>query len=116
MLSIKNFKNIYFFRPFADFRKGIDGLSLIVQEEMFLNPFENYLFIFCNNKRDKIKALYWDKTGFALWYKRLEKEKYKWPSHLDGESVKIDLKVLEQFLVGLNPWEKPHEKLIYSVI
>jgi hypothetical protein len=115
MLSIKSFENIYFYRPFADFRKGIDGLCLIVQDEMMLNPFENYLFIFCNAKRDKIKVLYWDKTGFALWYKRLERDKYKWPSHLESETIEINVKVLRKFLIGLNPWEKPHEKLNFSV-
>ncbi|MBS9834889.1 IS66 family insertion sequence element accessory protein TnpB [Vibrio alginolyticus] len=36
------------------------------------------MFLFTNKQRDKIKVLYWDKTGFALWYKRLEKAKYKW--------------------------------------
>jgi len=46
---------------------------------MMLSPFDDALFVFCNRQRDKVKALYWDKTGFCLWYKRLEKDKFKWP-------------------------------------
>lgn len=79
MLALKKFDNIYLYRPFADFRKGISGLCGIVQDQMELNPFENYLFIFCNTRRDRIKILYWDQTGFAMWYKVLEKDKY-WPA------------------------------------
>ena len=67
MINIKNFDNIYFYRPPIDFRKGIYGICAIVQDDMNLNPFEKYLFLFSNSKFNKLKALYWDKTGFALW-------------------------------------------------
>ena len=70
---------IYLHRDPVDFRKSINGLSVIVDEAMGLSPFEPGLFVFCNRRRDTLKVLYWDKTGFALWYKRLEKEKFKWP-------------------------------------
>ena len=46
---------------------------------MNLSPFADALFILCNKSRDKLKAVYWDRTGFCLWYKRLEKERFKWP-------------------------------------
>ena len=116
LLKLKSFSKIYIYRPFTDFRKGIHGLSSIVQEEMELNLFEKYLFIFCNSNRNGIKVLYWDDNGFALWYKRLEKEKFKWPSHLKKESVSIDVKKLEEFLNGLNPWQVPFEKLNYKKV
>jgi len=54
-------------------------LALIVEQHMQLSPFIDALFVFCNKSRDKLKVLYWDKTGFCLWYKRLEKDKFKWP-------------------------------------
>ena len=70
---------IYLYRDPVDFRKAINGLVLIVEQEMALSPFADALFVFCNTARDKVKVLYWDKTGFCLWYKRLEKDKFKWP-------------------------------------
>ena len=70
---------IYLHRDPVDFRKAINGLVLIVEQQMQLSPFSDALFVFCNRPRDKLKVLYWDKTGFCLWYKRLEKEKFKWP-------------------------------------
>jgi transposase len=72
---------IYLHRDIVDFRKSINGLSLIVEQELELNVYSSALFVFCNKKRDKLKILYWDRTGFALWYKRLEKQKFKWPKH-----------------------------------
>ncbi len=70
---------VYLHRDPVDFRKAINGLSLIVEQQMLLSPFDDGLFVFCNKSRDKLKVLYWDKTGFCLWYKRLEKDTFKWP-------------------------------------
>jgi transposase len=72
-------EDIYLHVQPIDFRKSINGLLGIVETELELNAFTGALFVFCNKKRDKLKCLYWDKTGFALWYKRLEKHKFKWP-------------------------------------
>ncbi|WP_444995285.1 IS66 family insertion sequence element accessory protein TnpB [Aliikangiella sp. IMCC44359] len=79
MKSATDFELIYLHRDPVDFRKSINGLTVIVEQEMALSPFSEALFVFCNKARDKLKVLYWDNTGFALWYKRLEKEKFKWP-------------------------------------
>lgn len=57
----------------VDFRKAIQGLSLLVEQALELDPFEATLFVFINRRRDKLKILYWEKNGFCLWYKRLEK-------------------------------------------
>ena len=57
---------IYLHIDAVDFRKSIDGLSVIVDETMGLSPFEVGVFVFCNRRRDKLKVLYWDNTGFAL--------------------------------------------------
>jgi len=70
---------IYLYRDGVDFRKSINGLVVIVEQEMLLSPFADALFVFCNKGRDKVKVVYWDKSGFCLWYKRLEKERFKWP-------------------------------------
>ncbi|NUW66080.1 IS66 family insertion sequence element accessory protein TnpB [Vibrio coralliilyticus] len=68
------------------------------------------LFLFTNKQRDKIKVLYWDKTGFALWYKCLEKAKYKWPSKEKNEVFRpTHLSLIDCFLASrlsaINPFE-----------
>ena len=72
--------SVYLHRDFVDFRKSINGLAGIVEAELELPVMNGALFVFCNKGRDKLKILYWDKTGFALWYKGLEKDKFKWPA------------------------------------
>ena len=54
----------------VDFRKQIDGLAAIVQEELALNAFGGQLFVFTNRRRDRVKCLYWERCGFVLWMKR----------------------------------------------
>lgn len=73
---------IYLNRDVVDFRKSINGLSVVVEQTMQLSPYDLALFVFCNKQRDKLKVLYWDQTGSCLWYKRLEADKFKWPNLL----------------------------------
>ena len=70
---------IYLHKVPVDFRKSINGLSVIVVESMQLPITEPSLFVFCNKSRRQLKVLYWDITGFALWQKRLEQDTFKWP-------------------------------------
>ena len=72
--------DIYLYRQAVDFRKSINGLAAIIESNTDLPLGSGALFLFTNKHRDKVKVLYWDETGFALWYKRLEKAKFKWPS------------------------------------
>ncbi len=60
---------VYLCREPVDFRKSIDGLSALVEQHLQMNPFSNAVHVFVNKKRDKIKALYWHRNGFCLWYK-----------------------------------------------
>lgn len=70
-------------RP-VDFRKGIDGLSLAVQEMFGLDPFCGAVFVFRSKRADRIKLLMWDQTGMVLVHKRLEGGKFVWPQVQDG--------------------------------
>jgi transposase len=69
-----------FLRPGAtDLRKAANGLTILVQKEMKYDPFSKGLFLFCNRQKKLLKVVYWDKNGFCLWQKRLEKQKFPWP-------------------------------------
>lgn len=70
-------------RP-VDFRKGIDGLALAVQEMFGLDPFCGAAFVFRSKRADRIKVLVWDRTGMVLVHKRLEGTKFVWPQVRNG--------------------------------
>lgn len=92
---------VYLHRDPVDFRKAINGLSVIVEQGMDLSPFEEALFVFCNKRRDKLKVLYWDKSGFCLWHKRLEQAKFHWPREGD-DVLSLDTEQFNWLLRGYN--------------
>ena len=98
----------------TDGRKQINGLSVIVQEEMKLNPLGEGLFMFCNKRRNRLKIIYWDKTGFCLWLKRLEVDKFPWPQNRE-DALEIDREKLAMLLAGIDFW-KAHKELKFSKI
>lgn len=117
MRLLTNFSHMYFYSGIVDFRKSIGGLSAIVEKEMNLNLFSDSLFIFISKNRTKIKLLYWDKTGFALWQKTLEEENFKIPKIRNNEIINLNSKDLERLLEGFDIFKiKPHKMLNYSRI
>ena len=98
----------------TDFRKQINGLSIIVQDQMKLNPLDNNLFIFSNKSRNRLKVLYWEKIGFCLWFKRLEVDKFPWPQNTE-DALEIDASKLRLLLAGIDFW-KAHKELKFSEI
>lgn len=66
--------------PPTDLRKGYDGLARLVQEAVKQDPLSGHLFVFANRKRDRLKILHWDRDGYAVWMKRLEKGTIRWPA------------------------------------
>lgn len=68
---------VYVARDKVDLRKSYDGLSVLVQDVLLLDPLSGYLFVFFNRRLDKVKALYWDRNGFCLWQKRMEKGRFR---------------------------------------
>ena len=96
----------------TDMRKAINGLSILVEQAMGLNPFSGDLFVFCNRRQDIIKILYWDKNGFCLWYKRLEEHRFNWPQ-LPEQVLAIDRKQLNWLLAGLD-FSSAHQRLYYQ--
>jgi len=82
---------VYVVPGVTDMRKAIDGLSVIVEEGLELDPFSGHLFCFCNRHRDMVKVLYWDRNGFCIWQKRLERGRFEWPRDED-EVMKLDVR------------------------
>ena len=103
---------VYLALGVTDLRKAINGLSVLVEQAMALNPFSGDLFVFCNRRRNIIKILYWDKNGFCLWHKRLEKHRFKWPNQPE-QVLTIDRKQLNWLLAGLD-FSSAHQRLHYQ--
>ena len=98
-------------------RKQIDGLALLVQEAMELNPFEEAVFVFGNRQRDKVKLLFWERNGFVVWYKRLERERFKWPDRLEDDTVTLSGQELNWLLDGYDIGAmQPHKALDFQSV
>ena len=107
---------VYIATGITDMRKSINGLSILVADQLELDPLSGHLFAFCNRKRDIIKILYWDRNGFCLWMKRLESQTYRWPDE-NAASVSISNRELSWLLDGLDIRQKrAHRSLHYSIV
>ena len=111
-LTISSSVSIYIKPGSTDMRKSINGLSSMVQNEFRLNVYDRSLFAFGNRRRNTIKILYWDRNGFCLWQKRLEKDKFPWP---DSEEMvtKITLTQMNWLLNGID-FRRAHQTLNYT--
>ncbi|UUZ84635.1 IS66 family insertion sequence element accessory protein TnpB [Paenibacillus sp. P26] len=101
MLTLSSVQHIYLASGSTDLRKSIDGLVAIVQEGFGLNPFSPSLFVFCNRERNKLKILHWEHNGFWLFYRRLERGTFQWPTVSAG-TVTISSLELRWLLDGLS--------------
>ena len=103
MLTIPRSVRIFIGSTPIDMRKSIDGLMAIVQEELEQDAHSGFLFVFVSRRADRVKILTWDKGGFVLVYKRLEKGQFKLP-HMDPSSmaVEIDATQLTMLLDGID--------------
>lgn len=88
MLSFSG-KTIYLACGQTDMRKSINGLAAIVEGSFMLEPCSGALFVFCNRNRDRVKILEWDGDGFWLYFKRLEKGRFRWPAPGDQDTMSL---------------------------
>ena len=114
MISVPTHIKVYIAFGYTDMRKSIDGLGILVEDQLELDPFSGNLYAFCNRNRTIIKVLYWDKNGFCIWQKRLEADKFKWPCTSD-EVLHISNKELDWLLAGFEI-TKAHKEVKYSTL
>lgn len=100
----------------TDMRKSIDTLSILVSEQMHQDIFSGNLYVFCNRSRTIVKILYWDRNGFCIWQKRLEKDKFRWPES-EKEAEEIGMRELSWLIEGLEiSQSNAHERLKYNSV
>lgn len=104
---------IYVYTQPVDMRRGFDGLALIARDAMEQDPRSGALLVFTNRRADRLKALWWDRNGYCVLYKRAHRAVFELPSSDDpnSASVRIDGKMLGQLLAGAPKVRKRRAKL-----
>jgi transposase len=90
MLGLPPSVRIYFATELTDMRKGIDGLRAIVEGTLRHDPYDGHLFVFVGKSKDKVKILFWDRSGFVLYMKRLERGRFQLPV-VDARRKQVDM-------------------------
>ncbi len=85
----------------ADLRRSFDGLAAMTRDLIKQDPLSGHLFVFANRDADRVKILFWDRTGFVLWYKRLESAAFHFPAS-DKGGVEVDAEKLALLLDGID--------------
>lgn len=81
---------VYLHREAIDFRIGLNGLAVLVEQVLGMNPFEQALFVFRNKRRDRVKILGWQRNGFWLLLKRLEQDRFIWPDAVAVPTLTVE--------------------------
>ena len=103
MLSLAADTRIYYAVGATDMRKGFDGLQGLVSGVLEQDPLSGHLFLFVNGRRDKLKILYWDRDGLAIWYRRLEAGTFQLPQvSPDQKSAELRCEDLMMLLHGID--------------
>jgi transposase len=101
MFGLSPAVRVYLATAPADMRKSFDGLAALAKGALQLDPFSGHLVVFANRRRDRIKVLYWDRDGFAVWAKRLERGSYRIPAATAGR-VEMTAADLAALLAGID--------------
>ncbi len=101
MLTIPPSVHIFLASQPADMRWSFDRLAAMTKEVIGQDPLSGHLFVFRNRRGDRIKILFWDRSGYCLWYKRLEKGVFKFPGS-DARSIEVEAATLALILEGID--------------
>ena len=101
MLSLSLPGRVFLCATPTDMRKSFDGLSAVVREHLHQDPLAGDLFVFRNKRGDRLKLLYWDEDGLAVWCKRLEEGTFQFPTATTGTSIEVKATELALILGGI---------------
>jgi len=111
MLTLPASVKIFVYTQPTDMRCGFHKLSMLAESFMGHDPFSGHLFVFFNKRGDKCKILFWDRTGFVIWYKRLEEGTFeKLPSPPSTASLQVDVSTLTWVLEGIDLFKARRRK------
>lgn len=102
MLALSSETKIHVYTERVDMRRSIDGLAALLSDEYNQNPQTGDLFIFTNKQRNKIKLLFWDRNGFVLYYKKMNRGRFCYSKYINGNQIVIDETQLRALLMGLD--------------
>lgn len=102
MLPLSGAVNIYYCRTAVNLHKSFDGLPGAVRQYLNAAPLSGHLFVFFNRTFKMVKILYWDRDGYAIWSKRLERGRFNIPKSADGK-IELDQRELYAILSGIKP-------------
>ena len=106
MLALPASVRVYFATAPCDMRRGFDALGAMVRESFGDDPLSGHLFVFRSRRGDRLKILWWDRDGYVLWYKRLEKGTFRIaaePAHARSARIELDRRTLAMILEGIDP-------------
>lgn len=109
------FTKILIHKEPVDMRRGINGLCDLVERELMGDLTGKNLFVFAGRRKDSVKVLYFDKSGFCLWQKRLDRDRFPWPKKLPESVVTVTPQMFEWLLEGFDVWKmKPFDEMKFE--
>lgn len=117
MKSPQEFSGVFIHREPVDMRRGINGLCKIVQMSEMGDMMGRNLFVFCGKRRDSVKVLYFDRSGFCLWQKRLDVDRFPWPKRHVDKIVSLSAEQFSWLLEGYDVWKmKPFAEIKFEKV
>lgn len=111
MLTLPSSVKIFVYAQPTDMRCGFNKLAMLAESYMLKDPFSGHLFVFFNKAGDKCKILFWDRTGFVIWYKKLEAGTYEKLTCCSGPpSLEVDMAKLSWILEGIDLFKTRRRK------
>jgi transposase len=98
MLSWPPTVKVFLCSDATDMRKGFDSLAHLIESSLALDPFSGHLFVFRSRRGDRVKILYWDRDGYAVWYKRLERGNVRFPAAAQATGH-VEIKVADLMMI-----------------